>query len=145
MQIIKLTLCLLALCAVSAHAEDPVASVKDGRQYTIDLARRLEVDQAELMSVFDGLKANAPRTHNIDEINGSMSTFARIANYACGYAADFTPETDDMNELYQRFFDRDATPAEVESAIRTESGTFAYYANCMNLALREDFLTSDKR
>ena len=141
--IVAVLLIAAILTAAAANAESRI--LKDGRQYAIDLARRLQITDREMLQALAPLTANAPRGKSVDNLGAALATYARLADYACNYVGILQPEALDDNELHQTFSDRPATKEEAALLIRNSEGRVTYFANCMSLALSKEFLTTVQR
>jgi hypothetical protein len=115
---------------------------KDGRQYTFDLKKRLQIDQAgDLEKMFLDLRQNLPKQNNLGAMASGLDAIAKIAAAGCSYAAYFQQDWTDVDGLYKAMLDRAPTATEKASAIRDAAGTLVFFPNCFMVALHPEFLT----
>ena len=116
------------------------ASFKDGRQYYLDLTRRLQLPQNVMTQLFNQLRGNLPKQGSAGDYMSGMLAIAKLASSSCTEASYFAPEMDDVSELYMSLLDRAPTDAEKAKALRNPSGKIDFFANCFFLAMHPEFL-----
>ncbi len=119
--------------------------IKDGKQYTYDLERRLntqndEFIRNELMTAFAQNRGNIPKGSNQINLSSGIEAMAKVAVLACTFEAQFNENWTQLSELYELILDRKPTAEEIKSALRNPDGTLDFFSNCLMLALHPEFI-----
>jgi|GEM_PF-6504755 len=129
---------ILALSMADVNAQN--MRVKDGRQYYLELAKRLDIPKDELYKVFSELRSNMPKDRDQSSLVSGLDSMAKVASAACAYVSYLEEDGMDVKNLYNLLLDRDPTPAERKNAILNAQKKTSVFANCFYLALHPEFI-----
>jgi hypothetical protein len=133
----------ITAAALTAQAREEVR-FKDGRQFALDLGRRLKIEDSELNRVIKENRTNLPRLGTASALNSTMAALAKVASEICTLAHYFEKNRGKIEDLYAQIFDRAPTPDEKNRAIKTADGKFSYFANCFRISLSPEFILLPK-
>lgn len=134
-----IVLSLLALLLPFAAEAGP--TIKDGRQYALDLARRLDVPQQEMLAAFRDLRQNLPKEGDTSALAAGIDAMAKLATVACSSASLFEQDWTDIDGLFERMLDRAPNDEERGQVLRDDQGKPHFFANCFYLAIHPEFIT----
>ncbi|MGE0525753.1 MAG: hypothetical protein AB7G93_01080 [Bdellovibrionales bacterium] len=141
---LKIILFIGFVFASSQGQAQSEARIKDGRQYYIELARRLDVPEKEMRKHFMELRQNLPKQKSLSDLMASVSSLGKLAGIACSEAALFEDSQTDLDQLYMRLLGRGPSERERALAVKVNDGSYPFFPNCFVLAMHPDFILAKR-